>query len=134
MVQEAVNEEIKWLEERLEAKKKELAVGGVEGPEKEMVREVIKDVSLEKTPPPTGPHGAVVAVSDDAAQKTAYALKEKEHRQIIEGLISLAFAQGLAIAVKAANHLKNPHLLDEFHDALADKYYEKLLAARKLKA
>ncbi len=129
MVQEAVHEEIKWLEERLEAKKKELAVGGVEKPEKEIVREVIKDVSLEKTPPPAG-----AVISDDAAQKAAYALKEKEHQQIIEGLIGLALAQGLAIATKAANHLKNPHLLDEFHDALADKYYEKLLAARKLKA
>ncbi|MDP3934612.1 MAG: hypothetical protein Q8Q46_00070 [Candidatus Giovannonibacteria bacterium] len=131
MVQEAVHEEIKWLEEQLEAKKKELAVGGAEKPEKEMVREVIKDVSLEKTPLPAG---GAAPISDDAAQKAAYNLKEQEHQQIIEGLISLALAQGLAIAVKAANHLKNPHLLDEFHDALADKYYEKLLAARKLKA
>lgn len=133
MVQEAVHKEIKWLEEQLEAKKKELVSGGVEKPEKEMVREVIKDVSLEKTPPPAGSGGTVGAVSDDVARKAAYALKEKEHQQIIEGLISLALAQGLAIAVKAANHLKNPHLLDEFHDMLADKYYEKLLASRKLK-
>ena len=130
MVQELVNEEIKWLEEQLEAKKKELAIGGVEKPEKEMVREVIKDVAAKK--PQLLPTQSVL--SDDAAKKAAYNLKEKEHQQIIEGLISLAFAQGLAIAVKAVNHLKNPHLLDEFHDALADKYYEKLLAARKLKA
>jgi len=102
-----------------------------EKPEKEMVREVIIDVSLGKT---SMPIGGLLAVSDDTAQKAAYALKEKEHQQIVERLIGLAFAQGLAIAVKAANHLKNPHLLDEFHDALADKYYEKLLAARKLKA
>jgi len=129
MVQELVNEEIKWLEEQLEAKKKELAIGGVEKPEKEMVREVIKDVAAKK--PQLLPTQSVL--SDDAAKKAAYNLKEKEHQQIIEGLISLAFAQGLAIAVKAVNHLKNPHLLDEFHDALADKYYEKLLAARKLK-
>jgi len=129
MVQESVNEEIKWLEEQLEAKKKELAIGGVEKPEKEMVREVIKDVAAKK--PQLLPTQSVL--SDDAAKKAAYNLKEKEHQQIIEGLISLAFAQGLAIAVKAVNHLKNPHLLDEFHDALADKYYEKLLAARKLK-
>ena len=126
MVQEAVNEEIKWLEGRLEAKKKELAVGGVEKPEKEMVREAIKEAA-------TLPVLTPAIISDDIAQKAAYALKEKEHQQIIEGLINLAFAQGMAIAVKAANHLKNPHLLDEFHDALADKYYEKLLAARKLK-
>jgi len=131
MVQESVNEEIKWLEERLEAKKQELASGGVEKPEREIVREVIQDVSLEKTPPPAGESAPA---SNDAAQKAAYNLKEKEHAHIIEELIGLALAQGLAIAVKTANHLKNPHLLDEFHDALADKYYEKLLAARKLKA
>ena len=125
MVQEAIHEEIKWLEERLEARKQELSESGEIKHEKEIVREAIREAA--QTPPPTP------SISDDAALQTVYDLKEKEHEHIIEELISLALAKGLASAMKVANSLKNPHLLDEFHDALADKYYEKLLDSRKLK-
>ena len=45
----------------------------------------------------------------------------------------MAFSKGMTQAMKAANALKNPHILDDFHDKLADKYYEKLLEARKIK-
>ena len=125
MAQEAIHEEIKWLEERLEARKQELSESGEAKHEKEIVREAIREAA--QTPPPTP------SISDDAALQAAYDLKEKEHEHIIEELILLALAKGLASAMKVANSLKNPHLLDEFHDALADKYYEKLLESRKLK-
>lgn len=131
MTQESVHEEIKWLESQLEAKRREAAVGQEAKPEREMVRDVIKEAAH----PPAGglPQPAGGAISDDAAQKAAYDLKEKEHAHIIEELVALAIAKGLASAIKVANSLKNPHLLDEFHDTLADKYYEKLLEMRKLK-
>lgn len=128
MAQESVNEEIRWLESQLEAKKREAASGSEAKPERQIVREIIKEAA-------TAPALAQVgAISDDAAQKAAYDLKEKEHEHIIEELVVLALAKGLASAIKVANSLKNPHLLDEFHDTLADKYYEKLLEARKLKS
>lgn len=102
--------------------------GGPEAkPEREMVREIIKGAVTAPTPPTSG------AISDDAAQKAAYDLKEKEHEHIIEELAALAMAKGIISAIKIANALKNSHLLDEFHDTLADKYYEKLLEARKIK-
>ena len=125
MVQEAIHEEIKWLEERLEARKQELSESGEAKHEKEIVREAIREAA--QTPPPT------LSISDDVALQAAYNLKEKEHEHIIEELILLALTKGLASAMKVANSLKNPHLLDEFHDALADKYYEKLLESRKIK-
>lgn len=128
MPQESIHEEIKWLEERLEAKKKELGVVGEGKHEKELVRDVIKETAVSPSP-----IGGPTVISDDAAQKAAYDLKEKEHEHIIEELVALAMAKGLASAIKVANSLRNPHLLDEFHDTLADKYYEKLLEARKLK-
>jgi len=125
MAQEAIHEEIKWLEERLEARKQELSESGEVKHEKEIVREAIREAA--QTPPPT------LSISDDVALQAAYNLKEKEHEHIIEELILLALTKGLASAMKVANSLKNPHLLDEFHDALADKYYEKLLESRKIK-
>ncbi|OGF63272.1 hypothetical protein A2926_03605 [Candidatus Giovannonibacteria bacterium RIFCSPLOWO2_01_FULL_44_40] len=128
MPQESIHEEIKWLESQLEAKKREAAGGSEAKPERQIVREIIKEAAVVPFHLPVGG-----AISDDAAQKAAYDLKEKEHAHIIEELIALALAKGLASAMKVANSLKNPHLLDEFHDTLADKYYEKLLEARKLK-
>ncbi len=133
MAQESIHEEIKWLERELEARKKELETRGETKPEKEVFHDVLKEAISSPTPPPAGLDGTVGAISDYDAQQAAYQLKEKEHAHIIEELIGLALAKGLNSAIKIANSLKNPHILDEFHDALADKYYEKLLESRKLK-
>ena len=129
MPQESVHEKIKWLEEQLEARKKELAGRGEAKHEKEIVREAIREAAH----PPTGGPPPTPSISDDAAQKAAYDLKEQEHAHIIEELVSLALTKGIVSALKVVNSLKNPHLLDEFHDTLTDKYYEKLLQARKIK-
>ena len=130
MAQEAIHEEIKWLERELEARKKELETRGETKPEKEVFHDVLKEAISSPTPPPAG---GSAPISDYDAQQAAYQLKEKEHAHIIEKLIGLALAKGLNSAVKIASSMKNPHILDEFHDALADKYYEKLLESRKLK-
>lgn len=129
MPEPGLHEEIKSLEERLEAKKKELAGSGKEVREKELFREIIKEASAPK--PPVLPSGG--ALSDDDARQKAYELQEKEHAELIGGLIELALSKGIISAMKVAEALKNPHILDEFHDTLADKYYEKLLEARKIK-
>lgn len=136
MVQESLNQEIKWLEEQLEAKKKALlekerssATPSEGKEEREMVRDVIKEASSQNLL--LAP--ATAAVSDDDAKKAALALDEKEHEEVVSELIAMAFSKGMAQAMKAANALKNPHILDEFHDMLADKYYQKLLEARKIK-
>ncbi|MEK7162565.1 MAG: hypothetical protein AAB730_01780 [Patescibacteria group bacterium] len=130
MPQEQIHEEIKWLESQLEAKKKELGerVGGQE--EREMVKEVLR----EAPEPPSSPASTSQAgLSDEEASRKADELKEKEHSHIIEELVKIAFSKNLLSALKVANSLRNPHLLDEFHDTLADHYYQKLLEARKLK-
>ena len=127
MFQESLQDEIKWLEGQLEAKKQSLE--GKEG--REALKEVIKEAGEMKLLPPP-PSGA--SLSDDAAQQAAQDLKEKEHKEIVEDLVGIAFTKGIAQALKTANALRNPHLLDEFHDTLADKYYAKLLAARKIKS
>jgi hypothetical protein len=137
MAQESLNDEIKWLEERLSAKKTELlekeqsAAGGVieSKEEREMARDVIKEAASQNLlPVPSGSQ-----ISDDDAKKAALLLDEKEHDEIVSDLVAIAFSKGMAHAMKAANALKNPHILDEFHDALADKYYQKLLESKKIK-
>lgn len=130
MAQENINDEIKWLEERLSAKKMELAEGAVSGEkEKEAIKEVIKEATAL---PPSDFPGAAVP-SDDAAQKAADLLEDKEHSLIVESLVEDALKNGLMHAVKTAEAMKNPHILDDFHDTLADKYYQKLLESKKIK-
>ncbi len=127
MAQEQLNQDIKWLESQLEAKKKELAGAGLEQKEeREIVKDIIKEAPQVPAPPPP-------KLSDDAALKASDELKEKEHAHVVDELVKLVFTKNLSSALKVARNLKNPHLLDEFHDTLADKYYEKLLESRKIK-
>ena len=135
MAQENIQNEIKWLEEQLEAKKRALSerepssTEASEGKEREMVRDVIEEAFSQNLLPAP----ATTPISDDDAQRAALLLDEKEHEEVVSDLIAMAFAKGMAQAMKAANALKNPHILDEFHDKLADQYYQKLLEARKIK-
>ena len=129
MPEAGLHEEIKLLEERLEAKKRELAGSGEQKHEKEIFREVIKDAAASKPPAPL-PQSQL---ADDDAKQKAYELQEKEHAEIIDSLVELALTKGLASAIKVAEAMKNPHILDEFHDTLADKYYEKLLESMKIR-
>lgn len=128
MAQEQINQDIKWLEGQLEAKKRELA-----GAETKEEREIIKDVIKEAPQAPIPPPASKASLSDDDAKKKAAELEEKKHHEIIDELVNIAFAKNLASALKVAESFKNPHIIDEFHDTLADHYYQKLQDARKLK-
>lgn len=44
--------------------------------------------------------------------------QEKQHRPEIEALISIAFEKGIKAALKEAESRNDPHILDDFHDAL----------------
>src|SRR3989338_4969211 len=129
MAQEAIHEDIKWLEGQLEAKKRELAGAGAETKELENTKDVIKDAPQAPTPPPA----SHASLSDDDTKKRAGELEEKKHHEIRDELVAIAFSKNLASALKVAESFKNPHIIDEFHDTLADQYYQKLQDARKLK-
>ena len=58
--------------------------------------------------------------------------QEKQHAPEVEALIQIAFEKGIAEAIKAAKAKNDPHLLDDFHDALIDKFHEKLVEAGKM--
>lgn len=130
MAQESIHNEIKWLEEKLEAKRQELG-SSVEGKaEKELVRDIVKEAATQPASPLSLPPTAPVTNTNNNAASDE---EEKEHLVIIEDLIKDALTNGLAHALKKAESLRNPHILDDFHDTLADKYYEKLLESRILK-
>lgn len=58
--------------------------------------------------------------------------QEKQHDKEIEALVQIAFGKGIAAAIEAAKAKNNPHLLDEFHDALIDRFYQKLIEEGKI--
>lgn len=59
--------------------------------------------------------------------------EEKQHAPEIEALIQIAFEKGISAAIEAAKAKNDPHLLDDFHDALIDRFYQKLVEAGKIK-
>ena len=99
-------------------------------PEGSMWTDVLKEIKNEESllPPPSP-----ASISDDDAKMKVAELEEKKHHEIIDELVGIAFSKNLASALKVAESFKNPHIIDEFHDTLADHYYQKLLDARKLK-
>src|SRR3989338_4009994 len=129
MAQESLNDEIKWLEERLSAKKTELLESGESKAEKEVVKDILKETAL--LPPP--PNLQTTPLPCDDVVKKAQELEEKEHSQIVETLVADALKNGVIQAINIAEKMKNPHILDDFHDTLADKYYQKLLESRNIK-
>ena len=53
--------------------------------------------------------------------------------QQVGALVSLVFEKGLGKAVRVADQINNPAILDEFHDILADRYYKELIDKRIIK-
>lgn len=131
MPQESIHQEIKWLEEQLEAKKREMSEKGEQKDEREAVREVIKEKARQESPvvPTALPEPKY---TNEEALRRAEELQEKEHENVIEELVALAFSKSLMTALKVAESLNNAHIMDDFHGALAGKYYEKLLESRKI--
>ncbi|MEK7453241.1 MAG: hypothetical protein AAB614_03330 [Patescibacteria group bacterium] len=63
-------------------------------------------------------------------------LSEQEllkQQAILQGLVNIAFNDGLAIAISNAQKMNDPYVLDAFHDLLIDKLYEELIKRGKLK-
>jgi len=122
-----LNEEILELEKKLAEKKQELIEKKETGKhEKEIIKEIIK----EKV------EAAAVAPASTPQTQTIKKIKEiagePKERQV-QLLVNLALEKGIIQAVEVAKGLDNPYLLDELHDVLADKYYNKLVEEGKLK-
>ena len=137
-----IKQEIVALEEILREKKRELeakeelAPSGVEG-EKELLKKAVKEhIERARETPPAPPVSSLpnaqplpsLTPSEPSQwQPVDDPLAGLDHREQIEELASIAFSKGIVEAVNVARRANNPHLLDEFHDALVDRLYDYLV-------
>lgn len=141
-----LTEEIRSLETALEEKRRALkeqqsqeAPSSPEHIEKALLHDVIGEriQKVQEAAPgddgvPSSPSVTLQApVVDLAAKRKADEIREKAHEAQIHDLVDIAAKQGIEDAVLTARQLQNPHILDDFHDALVDEYYEKLFAKRE---
>ena len=106
-----IQEEIKALEQKLAQKQMELAESAVEVRKEDTAKEVIKEYTGQAAQP-------AAQTSDDDAKKAADKLASEPHSRQVAELLNIAQDKGILGAVRVAKHLKNPHLLDDFHDLL----------------
>src|SRR3989338_5270206 len=125
-------EEIRELERLLAEKRKTLEEKGIEKEPKEMFREVFKEYVEAKKPLLPPPAVQLPSAVSDEQKNKADELKMKEREEQLEHLINVSFEKGLLDAVTMAETM-TPWLLDELHDRLADKYYDKLVQSDRLK-
>ncbi|MBI4114217.1 MAG: hypothetical protein HY445_00045 [Candidatus Niyogibacteria bacterium] len=106
-------EEIRWLRNQLEAKthKEAPSIGGSKEYKRGAVKEILREVSV---PQQAGPY----ALSGDDVKKKAQDLQDEPHHVQIEKLLYIAAEKGILSALDVARGLRNPHLLDDFHDRL----------------
>lgn len=125
--------EIKELEAKLEAKKREMAGTGREiQPERDIFRQVVREhaggsapeISQPAGPAPSAPQGTYVTISQP--------LSEDEEKKL-QKIIQEAFSSGIKAAVNEAKRTNDPYFVDLLHDYLADQYYHKLIQAKRLK-
>lgn len=125
----AFQAEIKELEAKLEAKKREMVAAGTETPEKHVFKQVVREHTGHEAPSSSfNPHGSASASNPSPATKTTSPQDDEK----LDQLVTHAFTKGIISAVSEARKLNVPFLVDMLHDRLVDEYYQKLLDARKL--
>ena len=134
-------EEIRALEAKLAEKKREHEAAGVAAPaeEKKIFREVMGEhIAQSRSTAAATPAGDTFVASaplaggaapSGAADPAAVAAREQK----LATLVEYALTHTIEAAVSRAEK-ETPYLIDELHDRLTDKYYEKLIQLRKLEA
>lgn len=54
-------------------------------------------------------------------------------QESLQHLVNVAFEHGLVKAINEARIMKEPYILDAFHDLLVDKLYQELINRDKLR-
>lgn len=138
-----LREEIEALETILREKKRELEAKGEQRDGKELIREAVQEHierAAEMPPPPVSslpnaqPLPSLTPSEPSQLQPVDDPLAGLDHREQIEELAAIAFSKGIVEAVNVARRANNPHLLDEFHDALVDRLYDYLVQESIIKA
>ena len=123
--------ELSALESKLEAKKRELAGAGKEQTEPAIFKAVIREHAGAPALGETIVPGSGLAPKPGAT--SAASTPDPQAEIILNQMVEHAFSKGITSAVAEAKKYNIPFLVDMLHDRLADEYYQKLLAARKIK-
>lgn len=139
-----LREEIEALETILREKKRELEAKGEQRDGKELIREAVQEhIERARETPPAPPVSSLpnaqplpslTPSEPSQLQPVDDPLAGLDHREQIEELAAIAFSKGIVEAVNVARRANNPHLLDEFHDALVDRLYDYLVQESIIKA
>lgn len=125
---EVFNKEIAELEAKLAAKKQELANSGVESTEKAVFKQVVR----EHIAPSEQPSVQISTTASPATSATTTRKPTAKEEQQVNLFIAHAFTKGIASAIAEAKQTGDAYFIDLLHDRLADEYYQKLVAARKV--
>ncbi len=128
MEKQLLTSEIAQLENKLEQKKKELAGASAEQPERNIFRQVVREHASPESPKLI--NYSTATATNPTTQKIQPLTQSEE--QDVQTLIQYAFSKGIEAAVNEAKKKHSPYFVDLLHDYLADEYYEKLIAARKI--
>ena len=125
---ENIEQEIVQLKQRLKEKRASLEQNQEtkETPsDRELIREVVGE-QIQQHAPQYVPKPAGQTQSDGADSIPAE-LKDK-----IQELVNIVFQNSLEQGIKEVAKLKNPALIDAFHDVLVDQLYDTLLERKKI--
>lgn len=139
-------EEVRRLREELQAKEAELAhlreikKGKIEAifpkeAERKIEKEKEEILAVKEKPIKVPPKRIVPGPKikeEDIAMDLKRVMSLAKPRQV-KVLIYFAFKKGLNYAALIAQKLKDPYILDEFHDTLIDELYEILKKRKKIK-
>jgi hypothetical protein len=130
-----IEQEIAQLEKQLQEKKANLGKQSEQTeslPDKEILRQVVGEKiqqhsSAQSDTPVYVPKPTPAPATDDNLGHFTEELKNK-----IQELVNHVFQNSLEDGIKEAVKLKNPALIDAFHDVLVDQLYDTLLERKKI--
>lgn len=136
--QEPIEKETREKPETAEEKKPPFSEAPIRGQIKETIErkaeaEAIKEEKeAEKTL--EGEAGPAPMISPSSkVRKQVKKIKNLDRQNQIKTLVDLSFSKGLDFAIEVVRGLDNAYVLDEFHDALIDELYKKLVEQGKMK-
>ena len=139
---ENVEDEIQKLRQELAVKEKKLAEHKelqepvstkLKKPEEEKIKEaekVIEEIKTPKKPSKKAPPSPIM--TDESLVEDLQKIMAMKKPQQIKVLVYLAFKKGVRYTFNIAKQLKDPYLLDSFHDTLVDELYNLLIKKHKI--
>jgi hypothetical protein len=113
--------------------KKAEALRQVDNKEGELSVEKQKEILKEAVNERISTAQPISASQQQVIVQTVQKLKDEPKERQIQLLTQMAIDKGVIEAINIARNLDNPYLLDEFHDALIDHFYNQLVEKGKLK-